>query len=51
VIQWIARTRKAFKKFFHDELWLSKELSTINACKIEHLIDLQITEKLEEKLK
>ena len=50
IIDWIAKTRKTFIKFFHKELWISKEQSAINACKIEHLIDLEITKKLEKHI-
>jgi Mn-dependent DtxR family transcriptional regulator len=51
IIKEIKKTRNAFKKFFVKTLWIDEKIATINACKIEHLIDSKITKKLEKFIK
>lgn len=50
IVKKISKTRKLFQKFFESELWVSSDLSTKNACKIEHLIDAEISNALEKYL-
>jgi Mn-dependent DtxR family transcriptional regulator len=45
------KNRNTFKKFFIKKLWVDEKMATINACKIEHLIDPKITKKLEKFIK
>ncbi len=51
LIEEIKENRKTFKNFFIDELWIEEEAATINACKIEHLIDSEVTKKLKKYMK
>ena len=46
IVEKIGKTRKIFETFFIKNLWVSKALATSNACKIEHLIDEEITDLL-----
>ena len=46
----ISSTRQLFEKFFIDKLWSSKWLATRNACKIEHLIDEELTKLMSKYL-
>ena len=45
------KTRNIFRKFFTKKLGIDEKIATINACKIEHLIDKEITKKLEKFIK
>ena len=48
VVVKISQTREIFEKLFHDVIWVSSELAVSNACKIEHLIDNEVTLALEK---
>lgn len=50
-IEEIKKNRSIFKKFFIKKLGIDEKTATINACKIEHLIDPKITKKLEKFMK
>lgn len=50
VVKRIAHTRNIFFTFFHEKLWVSKSVATANACKIEHLIDSEVTTSLEKHI-
>jgi len=41
--------REVLYNFFHDKLWLDKNISNINACKLEHLIWTEVIKKIKEK--
>ncbi len=41
--------RKILYNFFTNVLWIDKNLANINSCKLEHLIDNKISEKIKEK--
>ena len=46
IVEKIAKTRNVFETFFTKKLWASSRLAKSNACKIEHLIDEEITDLL-----
>lgn len=43
--------RKVLIKYFIKTLWVDEEMAVINACKIEHLLDISIIKKIEWTLK
>ena len=48
IIEEILDNRDVLLTFFKDSLWLSEEISLLNACKIEHLIWSEIIQKLKK---
>lgn len=38
--------REVLLDFFHHKLWVDLPLATVQSCKLEHLIDMKIIEKI-----
>ena len=51
IIEDILQTRKTLIKFFTKNLWIDEKIATLNACKIEHLVDSEIIKKLDTYIK
>ena len=51
IIEQIEKNREVLIGFFTQTLWLSEKRSTIDACKIEHLLSKETISKLESFLK
>jgi DtxR family Mn-dependent transcriptional regulator len=50
IVEKITKTRNTFETFFLEKLWASEKLAKSNACKIEHLINEEITDLLVKHL-